>query len=128
MGHIGMLGRRIAPPLLLCAMAAVPAAEPGAGNDYPTLARVEYVLDCIRSAGGEQENVYKCSCVIDRIAARLSYDEYVEYSTFSKYASQPGERGGIFRDTDEAKQKTRLYRELETGAFKACGLHVKPLY
>jgi hypothetical protein len=91
-------------------------------NDYPTSARVEFVQDCMGRHGGKLENLYKCSCVIDRLAAELTYDDYVEAATFAHYSTLPGEGGGIFRDPDVAKQKAKLYRTLEADAYKACGL------
>src|SRR3982075_418413 len=97
---------------------AVPAHSDPLPNDYPTSARVEFVQDCIGRHGGKLEDLYKCSCVIDRLAEKLSYDDYVEASTFAHYSTLPGEGGGIFRDPDRAK----LYRTLEANAYKACGL------
>jgi hypothetical protein len=72
--------------------------------------------------GGKLEDLYKCSCVIDHLAAQLTYDDYVEAATFAHYSTLPGEGGGIFRDPDTAKQKAKLYRTLEADAYKACGL------
>ena len=74
---------------------------------------MEFVQDCIGRHGGKLENLYQCSCAIDRIANTLSYDEFVEASTYAKYASLPGEGGGIFRDSDQAKQMAKRYRETE---------------
>lgn len=91
-------------------------------NDYPTAARVEYVNECIANQRDSLANVYQCSCVIDRIADTLTYDEFVESITYARYAGLPGEGGAIFRDSDEARKKGRRYRELEQEAFKACGL------
>jgi hypothetical protein len=91
-------------------------------HDYPTVARVEYVQECIEKKGGVVANLYKCSCAIDWIARKLTYDEFVEAQTYSKYATLPGEGGGIFRDSPEAKEKAKLYRQLEADAFKGCGL------
>ena len=101
---------------------AVPAHSDPLANDYPTSARVEYVQDCIGRHGGKLGALYKCSCGIDRLAQKLTYDEYVEDSTFAHYSTLPGEGGGIFRDPDTAKQKAKLYRTLEAESFKACGL------
>jgi hypothetical protein len=128
MGHKGRFLRRIALAGAALASVASPALTDPVRNDYPTIARVEYVVDCMRSTGPAEENVYKCACVIDRIAEKLKYDDYVEASTFSKYASTSGERGGVFRDTDDAKQKAKLYREVETGAFKSCAISKPPIY
>jgi hypothetical protein len=101
---------------------ALPAHSDPLANDYPTTARVEYVQDCIGRHGGKLEDLYKCSCVIDRLAQKLTYDEFVEAATFAHYSTLPGEGGGIFRDTDTAKQKAKLYRTLESESQKACGL------
>jgi hypothetical protein len=107
--------------LLLCTAAAAALGD-SPRHDYPTQARVEYVNACIASHGEKLSSLYQCSCVIDRIAEKLSYDEFVEAATFSRYSGLPGEGGAIFRDSQEAKQKAKLYRELEAEALRACGL------
>jgi hypothetical protein len=91
-------------------------------NDYPTYARVQFVQDCAARAGGSEADVYKCSCVIDKLAEHLTYDEFVEASTFAHYATLPGEGGGIFRDPKQAKDQAKLYRQLESEAYRSCGL------
>jgi hypothetical protein len=91
-------------------------------NDFPTLARVEFVQECINRTGGQQTNMYQCSCVVDRIAETMRYEEFVESSTYARYSTLPGEGGGIFRDTEVAKEKAKLYREVERRAFGACNL------
>ncbi len=97
-----------------------------ARNDYPTYARVQYVQDCAARAGGSQADVYKCSCVIDKFAEHLTYDEFVEASTFAHYSTLPGEGGAIFRDPPEAKSESKRYRTLEADAYRACGLKLAP--
>ena len=52
----------------------------------------------------------------------MRYDEFVEASTFARYSTLPGEGGGIFRDTADAKEKAKAYRTLESQAFRACNL------
>src|SRR5512138_3870152 len=90
---------------LLCtsALSSFPLTALGdqSSNDYPTSARVEYVQECIVNAGGKLEHMYQCSCVIDEIAKQFTYDEYVEASTFARYATLPGERGGEIRSAVE---------------------------
>ena len=107
---------------LLALFAASATFAEAPANNFPTLARVEYVQECINRTGGKQTNTYQCVCVVDRIADAMSYDEFVESSMLAKYSTLPGERGGIFRDTDEAKEKAKLFRALESNAFKACNL------
>ena|SRR5579872_1490296 len=121
--------RRSRAPTLLSAVVvcwcAIPAHSDPLPNDYPTSARVEFVQDCMGRNGGNLADLYKCSCVIDKIAQHLSYDDYVEASTFAHYSTLPGEGGGIFRDPDRAKERAKLFRTVESNAYQACGL--KPL-
>jgi hypothetical protein len=91
-------------------------------NNYPTHARVEYVNECIARHGDKLSSLYQCSCALDLIATRLTYDDFVEASTYSRYAGLPGEGGAIFRDSDTAKKMAKLYKELEADAFRTCGL------
>lgn len=104
--------------------ADTPLQDDRAGHDYPTSARVEYVQECMVRNGGELSNLYKCSCVIDRIAGELAYDDFVEWGTFARNASMAGERGGVFRDSDRARENAKKYRAVEAQAHQACGLQV----
>jgi hypothetical protein len=107
---------------ILALMANTAAHADGASHDYPTVARIEYVQECMNRAGAGQNMMYQCACAIDRIAEKLTYDEFVEASTFAKYATLPGEGGAIFRDTDDAKQKAKLFRTVESDAYKSCNV------
>lgn len=89
-------------------------------NDFPTHDRVEYVLECMKNNGGKQEYLYKCSCVIDRIAGKLKYDEYVEISTSQRYQNLGGERGALFRDPQNVKAQAKRYKSIQEEANKAC--------
>jgi hypothetical protein len=100
-------------------VANAPAAP---AHDYPTVARVEYVNDCIGKSGGKLAALYQCACAIDRIANALPYDEYVEESTYAKYATLQGQGGAIFRDSDHARQLAKNFRDLETSALRGCGI------
>jgi hypothetical protein len=71
--------------------------------------------------GHDFVNVYKCSCVIDRIAQVLPYDDFVEQSTFAKYATLGGEGGAEFR-IDRAKAQTKKFLTLQADAYRACGV------
>jgi hypothetical protein len=73
-------------------------------NDFPTQARVEFVLGCMNEHGGQSyDTLYKCVCLVDAIAAEMSHEEFVEAQVFSQLRSTPGERGGVFRDPDKAR-------------------------
>ena len=107
--------------LALCACIPARADAPPA-NNFPTVARIEYVRECMNRAGGSESTLYQCACAIDRIADKLTYDEFVEASTFARYATLPGEGGGIFRDTDDAKKKAKLFHTIEDEAFRLCNV------
>ena len=73
-------------------------------NDFPTQARVEFVLGCMNEQGGQSyDNLYKCVCVVDAIAAEMSHEEFAQAQVFSQLRSTAGERGGVFRDPDQAQ-------------------------
>jgi hypothetical protein len=108
--------------ITLYAFSPLAIGEEQTKHDYPTLARVEYVQECLTKSDGKLASLYQCSCVIDEIAKRLSYDEFVEASTFSRYASLAGERGGLFRDPEHGKKMAKDFKALEGEASKHCGI------
>jgi hypothetical protein len=73
-------------------------------NDFPTQARVEFVLGCMSEQGGQSyDNLYKCVCLVDAIAAEMTHEEFAQAQVFSQLRSTAGERGGVFRDPDQAQ-------------------------
>src|SRR6266496_3823191 len=79
---------------LAMALIGIALAQGGGIKAYPTVDRVEFVLECMQKNGGKQEFLYKCACVIDEIAQKYAYDDFVEASTAARYQSLAGERGG----------------------------------
>jgi hypothetical protein len=112
--------------VILMAFGTAFAAEPEAGktpiHNYPTVARMEYVNNCMAKTTDKLAAMYQCSCAIDRIADALSYDDFIEASTYAKNATLPGEGGGIFRDSDRARQLAKRFRELESASLTGCGM------
>ena len=60
-------------------------------NDYPTVARADYVFACMAVNGQTREILEKCSCSIDQIAAILPWDEYEEAETIMSVGLRGGE-------------------------------------
>ncbi|MGZ8225362.1 MAG: hypothetical protein ACXWT3_01830 [Methylococcaceae bacterium] len=90
-------------------------------NDYPTRDRVEYVLNCVAQHGGlTYITQYACGCKIDKIAEKLTFDEYESAKTFSFLRSTPGEAGGAFRDPAQSKDLRKRLKEAEEYAEKSC--------
>ncbi len=96
-------------------------------NDFPTQARVEYVLQCMKKEGGQTyQNLYGCVCAVDRIAKKLSYDEYETASIYAELRRTPGERGSMFRDNDTARELTKKLQEIDGAARKSCLMKPPP--
>lgn len=80
------------------------ASAPIQANDFPTQARVEYVMQCMAERGGQNlDNMYHCVCAVDKIASQLNYQDYSEALTFTYMFDTPGEKGGEFRDPPKSK-------------------------
>ena len=101
---------------------AEPARETATKHDYSTLVRVEYVNQCVEQHAHKLAAVYQCSCAIDRIAAAVSFDDYVEVMTFINNANMPGEGGGMFRDSERGRKLIKNFRELESESLRSCGM------
>lgn len=102
--------------------AAAGLASVASANDYPTADRVQYVLECMYRNGGSSVYVYKCSCAIDSIAQKLTYDEWIDSSTIARYQTMPGEGMGLFRDGPEERAAAKRYRDVDADAKKLCGV------
>lgn len=94
-------------------------------NDYPTRDRVEYVFNCIAKHGGLSGskayiNQYACGCKIDKIAEKLTFEEYEGARTFSYLKKTPGENGGVFRDPEQSKDLRSRLKEADAYAESQC--------
>ena len=102
-------------------LSALFATSLGYANDFPTRARVDFVLTCMsESKSSQQESMYKCSCAIDAIADKVSYDTWVDLSTVADGTTIAGERGGVMRDLKDGRKLIASFRELQASAKKTC--------
>jgi hypothetical protein len=106
-------------PYLALATALSGAAQ-AAAFEYPTVQRVEFVLECMQRNAGKQEFLYKCACVLDTVAGQYSYDDFVEASTAARFQSLGGERGGVFRDPPKTRDSAKRYLQVHSEAMKRC--------
>ena len=112
--------------LLLTACASTPESESTEPSltkfDYPTRDRVEYVFNCIAQHGGKLDYItqYACGCKIDKIAEKLSFEEYEAATTFGYLRKTPGESGSVFRDPQQAKDLRKQLKEAEDYAESQC--------
>ncbi len=108
-----------------CATTANNSIETVQKNDYPTRDRVEYVFNCIAKHGGLEGskayiNQYACGCKIDKIAEKLTFEEYEGARTFSYLKKTPGENGAVFRDPEHSKDLRTLLKEADQYAESQC--------
>ncbi len=97
------------------------AENSGCVNDYPTRDRVDYVLECIAKHGGlSYINQYACGCKIDKIAEKLSFEEYDSARTYGQMVKTAGEAGSAFRDPKVSKSLRTRLKEADEAAEKAC--------
>lgn len=98
-----------------------PVEEQTFVSDFPTRDRVEYVLNCVAKHGGlNYINQYACGCKVDKIAEKLTFEEYEAAQTITYLRRLPGEGGGVFRDPARAKDLRKRLEEAEAYAEKSC--------
>jgi hypothetical protein len=102
-----------------CLVAATPAAAQSI-NDYPTVARADYVFACMKMNGETREALEKCACSIDVIASIIPYDRYVSAESFMSMGQVAGERGILFRQSEPAKSATDELRRAQAEAQIRC--------
>ncbi|ODN70676.1 hypothetical protein [Methylobrevis pamukkalensis] len=109
---------------LFCAAAV--GATPALGqtqqfiNDYPTDVRADYVFGCMKVNGETVDSLRRCSCSIDVIATIVPYTRYEEASTFISMGLVSGEKGAVFRSTEESKASIGDLRRAQAEAEMRC--------
>ncbi|MEO6024456.1 MAG: hypothetical protein ABIP64_15355 [Burkholderiales bacterium] len=90
-------------------------------NNYPTLDRVQYVLECAQNYPDKphQEMIYKCSCAVDEIAKQIAYDDFINAWTSAKAITIAGDRGAI-REDKMVKSMAKLFKDSQASAQKTC--------
>lgn len=107
--------RRFVMVLLLC------VALPAAANDFPTVARADYVLGCMAANGNTRLALERCACSLDAIAEQLPYARYEAADTSLRMqAGNLGERGAIFRDPPQVRSAVEDLRRAQADATLRC--------
>ena len=96
------------------------AAPTALANDYPTEARVDYVLGCMAANGNSYLTMQKCSCSIDVIAEHLPYDTYEQIDTVMSMQDQRGELGVLFRTERGMQDQLHALRQAQADANLRC--------
>ncbi len=97
-----------------------PAPAAGLVNDYPTVARADYVFGCMAANGQTRQALEKCSCSIDTIATILPYEKYVEAETILSVGQVAGQQAEVFRSTGMFRDMVADLRRAQAEAEVTC--------
>lgn len=106
-------------PFALAVAATTASAMELPANDYPTIARADYVFACMQVNGETREALDKCSCSIDQIAAVLPYAEYEEAETVKSLALRGGESVNALQQP-HFQEKIKVLKRAQVEAELRC--------
>lgn len=89
-------------------------------NDYPTVARADYVFACMAANGQTRDILEKCACSIDVIATILPYDTYVEAEAVLQIVQVGGEKTSIFRSSKPTQDLVATLRRAQVEGELRC--------
>lgn len=89
-------------------------------NDYPTVARADYVFACMQVNGRTREALRKCACSIDVIASLLPYEQYEEAETIMSIRQRGGEQASIFLSAPQMRAKVDDLKRAQVEAELRC--------
>ena len=74
-------------------------------NDFPTLARAEFVFACMSSNQSNRDFMAKCSCAVDEIAKRINFEEYAQAEAIARLQLGASPREEAFKSVGLSKEK-----------------------
>ncbi|MEF2072569.1 hypothetical protein [Consotaella aegiceratis] len=92
----------------------------GFDNDYPTTVIADYVFGCMKANGETRQSLDRCSCSIDVISTLLPYGAYEEAEAFLSLGQINGERGVLFRASEQSKTAIDKLRNAQVEAELRC--------
>ena len=92
-------------------------------NDFTTVTRVQYVMECMQLNEGKMnvyEGAHKCSCVVDKLAEVFTQREFEDANTGFQLRNMPGDRGGVFKDDADVNSGIGLFMKTHADAYASC--------
>lgn len=89
-------------------------------NDYPTIARADYIFGCMAANGQTRGVMEKCACSIDIVATILPYDKYVEAETILSVGRVGGEKVSVFNTSQTLQNIVADLRRAQVEAEFRC--------
>lgn len=113
-----MIGRIAAALFAALLLAPAAHAQDANANDYPTIARADYVFACMQVNGRSRQILEKCSCSIDVIAELLPYDKYEEAETIMSVRQKGGEAVAPLMTPDYQEKVLEMKRAQVEGELR----------
>ncbi|MFG1478290.1 hypothetical protein V5F53_06435 [Xanthobacter sp. V4C-4] len=117
-----MIRKALEGAALALALALAPPALAQDVSDYPTSARVDYVIGCMGANGQTRDAMTRCSCSVDTLASIFPYDRYVEAETILSMRQGVGRAASVFKNVkmydDIVADLKRAQAEAEVRCFK----------
>lgn len=97
-----------------------PDVSEGFVNDFPTVARADYVFGCMAVNGETRDALERCSCSIDIIASLITFEEYESGETVLMVGQRGGENTAMFKTSPLMQAKVDKVRRAQTEAELRC--------
>ncbi len=88
-------------------------------NDFPTQARVEYVVACLDGDTNSAE-LRECSCVVDTIASHISYEDFLKAKALSALQQANTPNAEVYQTTRMTKRFLDKYLRAQASAELQC--------
>lgn len=95
-------------------------AEEDCNNGYPTSAVADYVLGCMSANGNNFESLHQCSCSIDFIKSKVTYENYERAQTVLRAQLDQGHRGLFYREASWAKKSVERLEKAQAESTLRC--------
>ena len=116
-----MTARRAAATALAASLLFGGAGRRAAANDFPTVARADYVLGCMAANGNTRLALERCACSLDAVAEQMPYARYEDADTALRMqAGNLGERSAMFRDPPGVRAAVEDLRRAQAEATLRC--------
>ena len=70
--------------------------------------------------GNTLSSLHQCSCSIDFIKARMSYDDFEQARTVMQIQLDRGQRGIFYRESNWAKQRVENFQKIQAESTLRC--------
>ena len=96
------------------------ATETSCKDDFPTAVIADYVLGCMAANGNTFASLHQCSCSIDYIKSKMSYDDFEKAQTVMQAQLDRGQRGIFFRGSNWAKKRVKEFETHQAESTLRC--------